>query len=433
MLSDCKFIVVKKEFTKVLLIGVSLVGAAGLTFLSQIVFARSLSAEDFGSLVAAFAIIRILSPLAGFGIGEYWLAKFGSEGWNARAWLSSSIRTMSLTIAIALGLGVLWASIGASSKSTTLAVLCTLPMVVFQALSSLAVSRYQLEERYRSISLWAALPHLPRATIAGLAAMLYLELKDVLGLLFAAYMLLCIVPVLVVRGMSGERFNLVGHGERPDMSKSNGRTRLRDVIVDAKWYGLSGAFYLIHYQGMIILLESLDGRNSAAEYGVAFTVLAAVFIIPTVLYRWYMMPKMHRWAWNDGNKLLDVYRKTFLFIVAVGMLLAVLIVVSAPYGIPVLFGQRYAASTEVIQLLSIAVILRFISVAQGSLLVSTGFVRSKVFIDAYCAFFGVMVGILCIKLYGIYGAVLATNLTELSLVLLYSSKIRRTGNIQYSR
>ncbi len=102
--------------------------------------------------------------------------------------------------------------------------------------------------------------------------------------------------------------------------------------------------------------------------------------------------------------------------------------VSAPLVLPAMFGQKYSASVEILQLLSVAVLLRFASVAQGSLLVSKSLVRSKVAMDIYCALFGMVAGGVLIHLYGVDGAVLSTILTELSLVLLYSSKLRGARN-----
>ena len=136
------------------------------------------------------------------------------------------------------------------------------------------------------------------------------------------------------------------------------------------------------------------------------------------------MPKMHRWAWSDSGKLDEVYRRTSVVIAAIGLAVTAALLFLAPLIIPAVFGQKYSASVQILQLLSSAVLLRFLSVAQGSLLVSKSLVRSKVAIDVSCALFGMVAGGLLIPFYGVNGAIVATILAELSLVLLYSSKLR---------
>src|SRR5690606_35557490 len=57
-----------------------------LGFAAQVFLTRALPPEDYGALNAALAAITLASPLAGFGVGKYWLRIFGAHGWSGMAW-----------------------------------------------------------------------------------------------------------------------------------------------------------------------------------------------------------------------------------------------------------------------------------------------------------------------------------------------------------
>ncbi|WP_096366628.1 oligosaccharide flippase family protein [Thiohalobacter thiocyanaticus] len=408
-----------KKLTQIALLGLSLVGGAGLTFISQALFARTLSPAEYGSLAAAFAVTRVLSPIASFGISEFWLARFGQEGWGAIAWVKPSLETISFTILIALFLGGLWAWFGASDKNTSIALILLLPMVAFQSLTSLAVARYQLEERYNKTSLWAMIPHVPRLIAALSAAWLGLGLMGVASMLAAIYALLLAIPVLIIYEMAAGRLLLVGHGVKDDSAALFRHGTIRDILSNAKWFAASGVFYVLHYQLAIVFLEVFSGPESAAIYSVAFVVLSAVFLIPTILYRWYMMPKMHRWAWGDSIKLNYVFQKSLYAVLSLSLIIIAAIVVVSPWVMPFLFGSEYDKSVLVLQLLSPAIFFRFLAVALGALMVGKGIVRKKVVLDIYGTSIGLILGVVLIREFSVIGGVVTTIAIEAMLVLLY--------------
>lgn len=408
-----------RKITQIALLGLSLVGGAGLTFISQTLFARTLSPAEYGSLAAAFAVTRVLSPIASFGISEFWLARFGREGWGAIAWVKPSLKTISLTTLIALFLGGIWAWFGAADNNTSIALIMLLPMVAFQSLTSLAVARYQLEERYNKTSLWAMIPHVPRLLAALSATWLGLGLMGVVSMLAATYALLLVIPMLIIYEMVAVRFLLVGHGVRGDSTALFRNGAIRDILSNAKWFAASGVFYVLHYQLAIVFLEMFSGPESAATYSVAFVVLSAVFLIPTSLYRWYMMPKMHRWAWGDSIKLNYVFRRSLYAVLSLSLIIIAVIVTASPWVMLVLFGPEYDKSVLVLQLLSPAIFLRFAAVALGTLMVGKGIVRKKVVLDIYGTSIGLILGIILIREFGVIGSVATTIVIEAVLVLLY--------------
>lgn len=407
------------KITQIAVLGLSLVGGAGLTFISQALFARTLSPAEYGSLAAAFAVTRVLSPIASFGISEFWLARFGREGWGAIAWVKPSLETIGLTTLIALLLGGVWAWLGASDNNTSIALILLLPMVAFQSLTSLAVARYQLEERYKNTSLWAMIPHIPRLIAALLASWLGLGLMGVASLLAAIYAFLLMVPLLIIYEMVMGRISLVGHGVKDDSVALSQHGKIRDILSNAKWFAASGVFYVLHYQLAIVFLEVFSGPESAAVYSVAFVILSAVFLIPTSLYRWYMMPKIHRWVWGDSIKLNYIFLRSLYAVLALSLIIIAAIVLASSWVIPLLFGSEYDKSVLVLQLLSPAIFFRFAAVALGTLMVGKGIVRKKVVLDIYGTSIGLILGVVLIREFGVIGGVATTIIIEAILVLFY--------------
>ena len=77
---------------------------SGLSFIAQVIFARNLSIIDYGVLSSSLVAVTLLIPLAGFGVGQYWLRIFGLEGWGAKRWLKPSLKFVLLSSSLSFSL-----------------------------------------------------------------------------------------------------------------------------------------------------------------------------------------------------------------------------------------------------------------------------------------------------------------------------------------
>jgi len=400
------------------------VGGAGLSFLAQVLFARLLTPTDYGILASALVTVTMLAPMAGFGVGPYWLRVFGAEGWRAQRWLRPSLRfvTLSSLTACAILLGWAWLS---GRGSVGVLVVWMSPLVVAMALIELVTARLQLEERYSLLALWQTLPHVGRLVVAlvltGFGGGLW-----VVGVGFSFVALLIVtLGLFSLSGMLRGGLRLVGHSANPEQHSDWASPRLTEIPVNAWPFALAGIFYFIYFQSDILLLNWLVGAKKAGIYNVAFTVMVAVYLIPGVIYQKYLLPKQHRWADHDRDQFLAVYRFGCGSMLTLGLVVMVILMLMAPWGVPLLFGKEYSEAGKLLLLLVVCVPFRFLATSVGGTLIVQEHMRSKVLYMGVVAVVNISFNLILIPTFSYYGAAAATVASEVLLLAIYLVAVRR--------
>lgn len=387
-------------------------------FFSQLLFARALGPAHYGALATVLATISLLSPLAGFGIGKYWLRAFGLEGWKARRWLLPSLYLSGLTSILALTLFTIWAMTSTIDPIIGRLALILLPTLLVYPLAELTYAKFQLEERYGALSLWQMTPNLARFIVALCTFTLGLNLVDV------AYGLTVLLGVVIVsfgcvvwRMLRGH-FRLVGHSKN-DMLPTLPQVHLKDVFKQSWPFALAGMFYLIYFQSDILLLGWMVGPEAAGLYNTAFAVMAAVYLLPSIIYQKFLLSKLHRWAEHDKARFLGIYRFGNAANLLLGSVVAVLLFLLAPQLMPFVFGEAYRASGQLLTVLAVAVPGHYLATSVGAVLVTQNNMRRKVWLMGLSALVNLLLNLLLIPSFGMYGAAWATVISETVLVLAY--------------
>ena len=337
----------KTAAKSILLLWVSALSGAGLAFCTQVIVARQMGPSHFGIFSAALATVTLLSPLASFGVAQFWLMVFGREGWGAMRWLKGSFRLLRLNTFLTVVLIIVWALLGPNDDQTKSIMIILSIVVLGQLVLELVGRKLQLEERFDHLALWQLLPHIMRLLPVAVLALLYPANVTPLavGIIYGATsVILFLVGSLQLTAMKKGNLSLKGHGPNEYVGSAAGLEQRTDdptatVVFSRSWpYGLAGIFYLIYFQSDIILLRYMAGPEDAGIYNVAFVVLAVVLILPSVIYQKFMAPTLHRWVHHDRERLYRAYRTGGFSMLILGLLAMLAIWLMAPWGIPILFG-----------------------------------------------------------------------------------------------
>lgn len=406
----------------------SLAGS-GCAFLTQILLARNLAPAGFGAFAAALNIVTLVAPLASFGLGGFWLRIFGEEGWRAERWLSPSLRyAIGTTVAVMTGL-MLWAFFGPHDERTRwLLVILSCHLLGLVAVE-LVSSKLQLEARYRALALWQFFPHFVRLSLIATLALVMARLLRLQDVVIVYALTAAVVSGLGIRYLWQMRqggLQLHGHGQRSDAAGWTPRPATLQVMAEAWPFGVAGVFYLIYFQIDIVLLKYLQGNEAAGIYNVAFVVMGAVYLLPSVLYQKFLLPKIHRWANHDREQFVRVYKLGSAGMLALGLGAMTVVWTLAPWAITFLFGPQYAEAASVLRILALAIPMRFVSTAVGSTLTTTNHMKTKVKLMGIVAIINVVGNLIMIPRYGIYGSAFATLASEAVLLGLYVLASRRS-------
>ncbi len=394
---------------------------------SQILAARYLGPEAYGVLASAVAATGIALSVVGFGVGQYWLQLFAEEGWRGLRWFSPSVRAVGVTGLSGAALLASWALLPSVSGEVRTATLLILPAVVVQGYYELAQASLQLEERYKALAGWLTLPQLLRAsTVVGVVALGLGVDAIALGYgLFGAA--LGLGGRLFISRMRKGGFHLVGHGPTTDRSvqELESSPSWRDVLAASWPFGAAALFYMAYYQSDIVLVGWMRGSTEAGMYAVVFVVLGAAYLFPSTVYQRYLMPKLHRWAEKDRKKLYEVYRFGNGVMTSSGLLVGIIVFASAPYLIPLVFGQDYAPAIGALRIVALAAPVRYMGTSVGGVLSTGGNIRRKIVCQGSVAVVNIVLNLIAIPLLSYYGAAMTTVFSEALLLVLYLLVVSR--------
>ncbi|MCW2099405.1 UNVERIFIED_ORG: O-antigen/teichoic acid export membrane protein [Pseudomonas psychrophila] len=399
------------------------IAAAFLAFLTQVILARTLGPGEYGVLSSALSAATLIAPLAGFGIPQLWLKIFGVEGFNGKRWVPVSFKFIKISSTFTIALLIGWAQIAPHNTATQIILYILAFHIIHQLFIEITSSKLQLEERYQLLSLLQILPHALR-----LAAILTISLiaPTVLSALTVAMIYATVsIPVVIfgileMSKLKRGKFSLKGHKQFiSDEEVKSQQPTLSNIFFDAMPFGMAATFHLIMFQVNIILINYLAGPKEAGIYNVAFAIMTAVYLTPSVIYQKFLLPKIHRWAAHDREKFIAVYKKGNIAMLLLGVTAMICVAVLAPWGVPLLFGEKYSDAVPVLQILSICAPLRFLASSVGVTLVTQEHMKLKVYLMGIAAAFNTISSIILIQKMSLTGAAVSTVVSDLLLLSLY--------------
>jgi len=394
---------------------------AALTFAIQVFLARILPQSEFGAFYAALSLVTLIAPFAGFGVGSLMLKVFGEEGWAAIRWLRPALNFTVFSCIAALILVLIFGLFFERDELSSKVLYLLSLIIISQALFEYSGAIFQLEGKYNKLSLLHIAPHAMRFFLVFL---LYLTYGDALNAITIAQAYLFIGIIIAAIGWTitnratQGNLSLVGHTKQ---SPSSYQDRLSAItIFKQAWpFVLAGVFYLIYFQSNIILVKYMLGNESAAQYSVAVTIMAGVYILPSVIYQKFLLPNIHIWANHNTGKLKTVYHQGNIAMLAIGTITSISLIAFSKFFIVFLFEKNYIISSDLVAILALGVPFGFISANIGAMLTPKNNMKIKVNCMGLAAIFNVILTMILIMQYGLIGAAYASVATELFLLILY--------------
>lgn len=406
---------------------VSSLTGAFLAFLTQVVLARYLGLHDFGLFSSAMATVTLFSPLAGFGVSQYWLKVFGQEGWHAVRWIAPSFRFVFISTFSVISLLIIWAWIGPHEPKTRWLLFSLSFYIIGQVSIELVSCKLQLEERFTALSTWQVLPHLIRFFMISILSFCFTAWMntDSVAFIYAVTAAgFVMAGAIQLRSLGKGRLDLKGH--HSSISGTTGTNPdIFDVIFNAWPFGLAAFFHLIYFQSDIIMVKYLTGDEAAGLYNVAFSVMVGVYLLPGVIYQKFLLPKLHRWATHDRIKFRQIYRQGNIAMLALGSLAMISLWLTSDWVLPVLFSDQYKSAVVLLNILALSAPIIFVAYNTGATLVTQEHMRRKVKYMGYVALLNLSLNLLLIPLYGAEGAAVSTVLSNAILLLFYYSAAER--------
>lgn len=410
----------KKSAIKVMTLLAASLGGAAFAFVIQVILARHLEPSQYGLFAAILAVVTLVSALSSLGVPGFILRVFGAEGSGGGRWLKPAYQIVFLGMVICLLVLLVWGIVGSHEREALILMALFVPIVISQPFVELVTVKLQLEGRFYRLALWQLIPNFSR--LVGLAALLVImpsiaSVTSFGSVYTTVAVLITVLGFLTIRQFPEKSEHLISEGSHQVFV--DGATTSSTVIRYSMPFALSGLFYIVYFQSDVILLNYLSSSESAGFYNVAFTVMVAVYLLPNTLYQKFLLPSLYRWVHHDPDRLSVVYRRGSLIMGTMGTLIMLCLFVFIPVVIPWLFGDAYRETISILNILLLCIPLRFISSTIASVLASEMNIKRKAAAMGYTALANIILNIALIPQWHVYGAAIATFISELLLLLLF--------------
>jgi O-antigen/teichoic acid export membrane protein len=387
--------------------------------------ARSLSQGDFGDFTFALSIGFMLAQVADFGLQLYVqreLARLHLAGATARPYFvdeEAAGRIVGgglalkggLSVAAMLLIGAVVAVEPVGNKGAL--VLVGLSMVLGTGLDYLsyifrALGRLDYEA-------WASL--VSRVVNLGLGVSLLVMGAGVWGLALAGN-----AAMLVALGISYRRLRLyIKPVWRPDWRY------WRRSMGQPTAVGIGIIFSIISFRVDNLLIAPMVGREGLAVYNVAYKLFEPSLILPGVVLAatFPLLSQAAGVASLGVGRLRDVLGQTSGALALLGGGAGLAIAAAAGPIIGLLYGQEYAASVPVLQVLAAACLPMFVSYGLTHALIAVDKPRLYAAFTLVSLFVNVGANLALIPTLGVAGAAVATVVTEVALCLMCGTAIVR--------
>ncbi|MDD3934905.1 polysaccharide biosynthesis C-terminal domain-containing protein [Rhodoferax sp.] len=399
------------------LLWVGLLGGAGFAFLTQLLLVRTVPIADMGAMAGVLSLTLLAMPAAEFGIAALWLRIFAKYRQSAFCWIKPTLRIFVLTSTATLLLLLLIGHNAWNDQHQRQLLYWLLPLPVMEALVVIAGARLQLEGRYRILAVWRALPKFTRLAVVIGAWVLGADISTIaIGYCLTSLLVLVLALSQLASMMNGSA-KLELPAATPVQAISTPTSR--GVLAQAWPFAMGNIFSLIYLQSDIFMLSAMHDTESTALYNVAFSIIALVYLLPTAIFNQFLLPRYHRWAEYDHDKLLRAYRLGNGAMIVIGLVVMLSLIAIAPFLVEFFFGATYSAAGYVVQTLALCVPFRYLASSIGNCLVTQDHMRKKMTYQMTVAVLNVGLNLILIPNYGMHGAAWATVLSELALCLLY--------------
>ncbi|WP_421740085.1 lipopolysaccharide biosynthesis protein [Caulobacter sp.] len=398
-------------------------GSAGFAFATQLLLARALSVADYGHLATVLAAVNLLSPIATFGVNWFWVQAFGAEGRGGYRWVWPSVKLLAVTnLASLVGLAVyflFFAQIG-MDRPWGVVPLCAL-MLLGQCGVEIISVKHQLEERFGRLAIWQSVSQVGRFLIAALLMLAHALTLDAVLLGYAAIGLLLLAQtLLVVWQFVHGHVRLAGH-VAPTEGAADVKRRPPSMLETGRRafpFALITIFYIVYFQSVILIISAVLGPEQTAMFNSALLIIAAIHLVPNIIFTKFLMGRICRWAEHDAAAFRGVLHLSVATMAIIGLVGMVCTALGARYAMPLIFGPKYAAAATVLAWLSLTIPLRFVQSAYSAVLVQGQNVHRRVTYAGISAVASVAINIVLLPVWGLPGAVIAAIASEFILLAL---------------
>lgn len=375
---------------------------------------RSFSTVSWGHYSTALALVTLFAAVAGAGLGPLVLRDATSARDREDHVLGVSLQALGWMSCVAVvALAAVLPALGYPRQVLVLVVILG-PLLLLNPMVAVLASAFNARSRLMYVA-WFQLAQafvygvLAIAAIASSLGVTGLSVATVAAALVGAGL-----GLWLVRRKLGMRPNL---RQPPRLAWSF----LRAAIP----FGAIGIIGIVYDRVDTLMLYGLSNATSVAHYTVPYGFLRLSWILPSVVSAAFY-PLLSRTIASSSREAEHLFFLVVRALVFISLPAALLLTFASPDLMPFVFGQRYAASVAVLQILAWTLVLSFPNYALWYGIVAVRQERRAFLITLGGLTVNVAVNAVAIPKYGSSGAAAALVVSEVAVLLGQAVLVNRT-------
>ncbi|OLN31782.1 flippase [Desulfosporosinus metallidurans] len=370
--------------------------------------ARYLGPETYGEYNVALAFVSTFILFADFGLSNYMVQEGSRDEGVLPLYLGNTLlfKVFSSLAIYALMLVLMPSSYSQSIRSM---------IIVFglasglNALDSTVYNYFQAKQQMY----YAAVYQFLSTFLIGALTILVVLMKGNVVMISVSQ---CVTAVLI-------SFMLYVHIRR-DLRLEYNLRHLIKMIKRGLPYGIAVIFLYVYFQIDMFMLSLMRPPLEVGIYSAAYRLISILLFIPGILTS-VLYPILFQLGVESQEKHRGTIEKIFKVLSAVGIPGSVLLFVLADPLLTWLYNNRFPQSIPIMMILSWFFALECLSFSLGDVLTTTNRQWTRAWIQGSAALLNIAINLYAIPRYGIYGASVATLITELFVFVMYYWIVRR--------
>jgi O-antigen/teichoic acid export membrane protein len=195
---------------------------------------------------------------------------------------------------------------------------------------------------------------------------------------------------------------------------------------------LSGVVVTIFFQVNQIMLAKIGSYNDVAIYSVAYKIFSIFGVIPSVIFS-AIYPSMVKQKLDCQETYIVIRRMLIYSFTIIGYIIMIAVHFTGSMFIPLIFGEKYLNSVQVLSIMSISIVFIFSASVRAQYI----FIENVTSYHFYNAIFGLIFLLPCsfyfIPVYGAAGAAVSIAISIFISGILCSFLLPKTREIGYEQ
>jgi O-antigen/teichoic acid export membrane protein len=374
-------------------------------FILFLVIARMLSADDYGTIIIIFSVSNILLTIIQFGLPVYFQRKAANEKKIDRTEFSVSIIYGLASFVISLVIVLIVTSVFYNINDYLIVVLIHTFTFSFYFISVFNSLLLGMNEQFIQVQSYG----ISRIISLALILLIGYYIKNI-NFFIAVCTAGNTAIIFILFRFIGNRF--IGN----EIKKEITFLHFRNLIFMAMPLGLAAISNFLYDKIDVILISGIIDLEHVAYYNIAY----GIYKSSQIAFSFILVSGFSRISSLSGNNYaVKLFIKKYsLTLLIFSLIIFIVLVIISKTLILKLYGEKYLSSVFILQVLSVSIIPLALNNLTGITLNGLGFFRENLIIMVSALLINIFANIILLNTSGILGAVYATLITEVYILVM---------------